>query len=358
MGRPDQVTFSTKEKRIGRAMQAYLERKKAQDASLTSHIEEYDLGKRHLANIMGKDPDDFSQEDVDEAIRYLLPSGLYNRKARPMLKHPFEILPRMFAARFDATGRPNHFLFYTVKQNYYELMHNIAWKIEDLKAAEDEQSKKSVFDFDAHEEDKVNLLGSDWIPKDKLEEKLGETLSDPEYHRFIVIIQHLADQPLSEREDKFILQYRYQLRPMSEFMNIPEPKTDEEGREYMVANGSRKSAKAWVVVYGKGTGKIQINGDDITYFDELVHREQVIFPLQFTNNLGKFDVVAKVEGGGPTGQSGAIRLGISKALLSFVTKEMAEKMRLAGLLTRDPRNKERKKPGQEGARRKFTWKKR
>ena len=60
----------------------------------------------------------------------------------------------------------------------------------------------------------------------------------------------------------------------------------------------------------------------------------MIFPLQFTNNLGKFDVVAKVEGGGPTGQSGAIRLGISKALLSFVTKEMAEKMRLGMFFTR------------------------
>ena len=54
----------------------------------------------------------------------------------------------------------------------------------------------------------------------------------------------------------------------------------------------------------------------------------MIFPLQFTNSLGKFDVVAKVEDGGPTGQSGAIRLGISRALLSFVSKEVAEKMRL------------------------------
>ena len=57
-------------------------------------------------------------------------------------------------------------------------------------------------------------------------------------------------------------------------------------------------------------------------------REQVIFPLQFTNSLGKYDIVAKVENGGPTGQSGAIRLGISRALLSFVDKEMAERMRL------------------------------
>lgn len=94
--------------------------------------------------------------------------------------------------------------------------------------------------------------------------------------------------------------------------------------------------------------------------------------------LNKVDIEANVEGGGPSGQAGAVRWGISMALRSFVDAEMAEKMRLgeisyqckwfgflfaffnpaAGLLQRDYRTRERKKPGQEGARRKFTWKKR
>ncbi|KAJ3635381.1 hypothetical protein MTP99_008294 [Tenebrio molitor] len=72
----------------------------------------------------------------------------------------------------------------------------------------------------------------------------------------------------------------------------------------------------------------------------------------------KVDVEAFVEGGGPSGQAGAIRWGIAWGLRSFVSQDTIEKMRLAGLLTRDYRTKERKKPGQEKARKKFTWKKR
>ncbi|KOX73971.1 28S ribosomal protein S9, mitochondrial [Melipona quadrifasciata] len=72
----------------------------------------------------------------------------------------------------------------------------------------------------------------------------------------------------------------------------------------------------------------------------------------------KVDIEAEVFGGGPTGQAGTIRWGIAQGLRSFVDQKMTEKMRIAGLLTRDWRKRERKKWGQEGARRKFTWKKR
>ncbi|KAH0956528.1 hypothetical protein HN011_002324 [Eciton burchellii] len=74
--------------------------------------------------------------------------------------------------------------------------------------------------------------------------------------------------------------------------------------------------------------------------------------------IDKVDIVATVTNGGPTGQSGAIRWGIAWGLRSFVDKAIIEKMRVAGLLTKDWRRRERKKVGQEGARRKFTWKKR
>lgn len=346
------------EERIGRAMRVYLEKKKASDAVIKSHIQEYELGKRHLANIMGTDPDDFTQRDINAAIAYLLPSGLFNKKARPMFKHPFEILPKLFAARFDATGRPQHFLFYTVKQAYHELMHNIAWKIEDLKTAEDESAKKSIFDFEAHMDEKLNLLGSVWVSQSVLEKKINEKISENEYKRFCKIMDHLVAQTFSKKEEAFIMKFRRFIRSQSESANIPELKTDDEGRKYMTAFGYRKSAKAFVKVYGNGTGEISINGRDISYFDELVHRQQVLFPMQFSGTLGIVDVVAYVKEGGPTGQSGAIRLGLSKALVSFVGKDMMEKMRLAGLLTRDPRVRERKKPGQLKARKKFTWKKR
>ncbi|KAI9579794.1 hypothetical protein GQX74_000582 [Glossina fuscipes] len=84
----------------------------------------------------------------------------------------------------------------------------------------------------------------------------------------------------------------------------------------------------------------------------------VLFPLIFAGMLGKCDVEANVAGGGTSGQAGAVRWGIAMCLRSFVDQEMLEAMQLAGLLTRDYRRRERKKFGQEGARRKYTWKKR
>ncbi|XP_076176990.1 small ribosomal subunit protein uS9m [Ptiloglossa arizonensis] len=78
----------------------------------------------------------------------------------------------------------------------------------------------------------------------------------------------------------------------------------------------------------------------------------------FTDMSDKVDIEATVTGGGPSGQAGAIRWGISQGLRNFVDATMIEKMRIAGLLTKDWRRHERKKPGQAGARRKFTWKKR
>uniref|UniRef100_A0A1B0FNB6 Mitochondrial ribosomal protein S9 n=1 Tax=Glossina morsitans morsitans TaxID=37546 RepID=A0A1B0FNB6_GLOMM len=77
-----------------------------------------------------------------------------------------------------------------------------------------------------------------------------------------------------------------------------------------------------------------------------------------TITISKCDVEANVAGGGTSGQAGAVRWGIAMCLRSFVDQEMLEAMRLAGLLTRDYRRRERKKFGQEGARRKYTWKKR
>ncbi|XP_066597050.1 small ribosomal subunit protein uS9 [Prorops nasuta] len=85
---------------------------------------------------------------------------------------------------------------------------------------------------------------------------------------------------------------------------------------------------------------------------------QILFPLIFTNLHKKVDIEANVTGGGPTGQSGAIRWGISWGLRNFVDQNMIQSMRVAGLLTRDWRKRERKKFGQEGARRKFQWCKR
>lgn len=123
-----------------------------------------------------------------------------------------------------------------------------------------------------------------------------------------------------------------------------------EGKPYYYGTGRRKSSVARVRVYS-GTGKITINDRDIDdYFGLETLKLIVRQPLTLTDNLGKVDVVCRVNGGGVTGQAGAIRHGISRALLQH-DAELRPILKKAGLLTRDQRMKERKKYGLKGARR-------
>ena len=123
-----------------------------------------------------------------------------------------------------------------------------------------------------------------------------------------------------------------------------------EGKPYFYGTGRRKSSVARVRVYN-GTGKITINNRDIDdYFGLETLKVIVRQPLALTGNDDKFDVVCSVTGGGVTGQAGAIRHGISRALLQ-VSDELRPELKKAGFLTRDPRMKERKKYGLKGARR-------
>jgi small subunit ribosomal protein S9 len=121
--------------------------------------------------------------------------------------------------------------------------------------------------------------------------------------------------------------------------------------------GKRKSSTARVRLI-PGNGQITVNRQEVTkYFCNETQRTIIRFPLTITDNLGKFDIRATVHGGGTSGQAGAIRLGITKALLEF-SGELRPRLKKAGLLTRDPRIKERKKYGQKGARKRFQFSKR
>ena len=123
-----------------------------------------------------------------------------------------------------------------------------------------------------------------------------------------------------------------------------------EGKPYFYGTGRRKSSVARVRVYN-GTGKITINERDIDdYFGLETLKLIVRQPLSLTGNTDKFDIVCRVNGGGVTGQAGAIRHGIARALLQ-VNEELRPELKKAGFLTRDPRMKERKKYGLKGARR-------
>ncbi|NXI39267.1 RT09 protein, partial [Galbula dea] len=321
---------------------------------IKKQIEEFNLGKRHLANMMGEDPETFTQEDVDRAVAYLFPSGLFDKQARPMMKHPTEIFPEQRKIQWGEDGRPFHFLFYTGKQSYYSLMHETYEKLLNVEKYQGQQSAE-----DLPPKEKRNLAGSRWLTKIELEEMLLEKLSDDEYSRFLQLLQKLMTLPCGDIEEKFIQKFSKELPSQLQKEAVEPLKYDERGVAFSTGEGARKTARATATVYDNGSGKITVNGIDVLhYFPVLQDREQLLFPFQFLDRVGKHDMVCTVSGGGRSAQAGAIRLASAKALKSFVTEKEVEFMRQAGLLTLDPRVKERKKPGQEGARRKFTWKKR
>ena len=120
---------------------------------------------------------------------------------------------------------------------------------------------------------------------------------------------------------------------------------------YMYGTGRRKSSVARVRVYPNGSGNITINGRDVEEYFGLETQKMVVRqPLNATETLGKVDIIATVEGGGVSGQAGALRHGISRALL-LVNPDFRPILKKAGFLTRDPRMKERKKYGLKAARR-------
>lgn len=137
---------------------------------------------------------------------------------------------------------------------------------------------------------------------------------------------------------------------------VRQPVIDERGRAY--GRGGRKTAAARVWIQ-PGLGHVVINRKDfVDYFDRTSDRELVLAPLAATGTCGKFDVTAMVTGGGLTGQAGAIRHGLSRALNHYNPDVYRPPLKRLGYLTRDPRKVERKKIGHLKARKKPQWVKR
>jgi small subunit ribosomal protein S9 len=124
-----------------------------------------------------------------------------------------------------------------------------------------------------------------------------------------------------------------------------------------LGTGRRKTAVARIFLRS-GKGQITVNGRPIdNYFVNEASRALVRQPLLAAEAVDKFDILILADGGGPTGQAGAARMGIARALLEF-NAELRPKLKQLGLLRRDPRSRERKKYGQKGARKRFQFSKR
>lgn len=136
---------------------------------------------------------------------------------------------------------------------------------------------------------------------------------------------------------------------------MAKPKVMQDGRFH--ATGKRKNAVARVFLK-EGTGQMSVNGRTFEdYFPRDVLRMIIAQPFEAVSKVGSYDVVATVKGGGVAAQAEALRHGIARTL-AFMDDGMRSPLKRAGLLTRDARKKERKKPGQPGARKKFQYSKR
>ena len=139
--------------------------------------------------------------------------------------------------------------------------------------------------------------------------------------------------------------------------NVAERRKKPDKGGFIWGLGRRKSSVARVRIK-PGEGKLLINGKEVNdYFTQVKDRDDVNAPLKAVNAEKSFDIFINVKGGGTTGQSGAIKLGIARALVNY-DETMLVNLRDSGYLTRDPRMVERKKPGQPGARRSFQFSKR
>jgi small subunit ribosomal protein S9 len=133
--------------------------------------------------------------------------------------------------------------------------------------------------------------------------------------------------------------------------------TEGAKQQTFYGTGRRKESVARVFIKF-GSGKISINGRTVDeYFRNVNWRNRAVEPLKFTETVNAVDVIATVNGGGVGGQSGAVRMGLSRAL-SIFNPELRPGLRKNGFLTRDSRMKERKKYGQKGARKRFQFSKR
>jgi small subunit ribosomal protein S9 len=145
---------------------------------------------------------------------------------------------------------------------------------------------------------------------------------------------------------------------MTETLTAPQTETTSSApKSFIWGTGRRKTAVARVRI-AFGSGKISINGRELNdYFPAEVDRKSIFGPLEVSNLGGKLDIHCTVSGGGPSGQSGAIVMGLARAIAKH-DQSLDAAVRGAGFLTRDSRMKERKKYGQRGARRRFQFSKR
>ena len=329
-------------------------------------MKHYLAAKQRIAKMMGANPSEFTEKDMKEALKYLIPHHIRPIPARPQIVHP-EVLRKRDRVEFkiervDQYNRPLEAGFYTTRPCFYNFQlevirfkryldtDDVTYKPQDIPELSQpaDCTLQTILD--------TNLFKLE--DKEAVELVIGEILTSKYYDMVLEELTGLIKHPGAG--DDVLAFVRPFFEKVTEIIPLHQNTTTfrhESGCQVVQESGKRKSATAVVQVW-PGDGYIIVNGRSVSeYFHNFQDVMQILYPLKLIGALGKYSMDCKVDNGGHSGQSGAIRIALAKSL-SFLEPQAEETLSNAGLLWTDPRKREGKKPGRMRARRGYTWRKR
>jgi len=325
---------------------------------MEGHLREYDRAKRWLARMMGEDSETYTQEDVNRSIEYLLPSSLYAKDARPVINHPEEMYKNVLidARKIDPnTDRPYEAAFFTSAPNFNNLTYKVWELLDELKtlefaAPEDKLSQTEGVVSSPDDPSKIT-----WLSYEQFKLKINERIWEKQYEELFNRFKRISSHPDATPEMReLVKEYQIAGHQADKHGHLDDTElVDGQAR----AMGYRKTATADVFLT-HGTGKFTVNKQLYkNYFSNKYDLEALVHPFLIAGTISKFDVDAYVIGGGVSAQSGALRMGLSRAMATL-SPELRPVLDEARLLERDTRHKERQKPGRKRARMRFAWRRR
>eukprot|EP01135_Chromosphaera_perkinsii_P003116 Nk52_evm5s236 gene=Nk52_evmTU5s236 len=306
--------------------------------------------------------DIFENGDLEKELTYLLPNLKEPDAKQTLARRQVRFLKNGEDTRFSKEDphRPIHGSFFTGKSPYFQKLDDIKQKIEETKILCDSNNVDAIavdddIEFGEMESDVIpyaRVHSLNWIKKHEMEVKMNYNLKQAEYKNITKMLSVLANMPYSQFQSELLKEHSLKASKIITERVLPTPSNG-----VIHQGGFRKTSSASVRM-SMGTGVFSVNGKPMHQYFNPGDMKKALSPLIRTGLIGNVDCAVSVLGGGKAGgQSDAVRHGITKCLIVF-NPELKPMLKEAGFVTRDNRIKERKKPGQKKARKKFTWVKR
>jgi small subunit ribosomal protein S9 len=247
----DAISKTKTEREMSSAMKMYLQRKRDHDMFISKERAEFEIGKAHLASMMGLEAATLEQSDIDRSIEYLFPSGLA-AEARPVMKPPEEIYPRQKEAEFDMEGRPFHPFFYTLKPHYYEAVYKLRDHMEAVTIFGDRLARQGKGPDPEQVLNAGKLADTRWATQAEVSTMCLESVSEAEYNDMLAVLNRLTHLPFSYRVKEDIFAWRVKEGTAATQQLFIPPQFDETGRAWVQFVGMRKTSLATVKVTKPG----------------------------------------------------------------------------------------------------------